>query len=88
MEDTYFNRGPHFIIGPLQMRFGYLVVILIYNAGKRTHDGHEAGQPCSLVATKEGACPLSGEVRTSRGLAAMSAYDCRTFAVYLRHYAS
>jgi hypothetical protein len=42
MEDTYFNRGPHFIIGPLQMRFGYLVVILIYNAGKRTHDGHEA----------------------------------------------
>jgi imidazoleglycerol phosphate dehydratase HisB len=23
------------------MRFGYLVVILIYNAGKRTHDGHE-----------------------------------------------
>jgi hypothetical protein len=46
MEDTYFNRGPHFIIGPLQMRFGYLVVILIYNAGKRTHDGHEAGQLC------------------------------------------
>jgi hypothetical protein len=60
MEDTYFNRGPHIIIGPLQMRFGYLVVILIYNAGKRTHDGHEAGQPCSLVATKDGGMSAFG----------------------------
>jgi hypothetical protein len=47
MEDTYFNRGPHFIIGPLQMRFGYLVVILIYNAGKRRTTAMKRASPAA-----------------------------------------